>query len=87
MSMGATCSANSVDGNAVCNRAIDGNENTDFYRNSCFHSAVDDTNPWMRIDLGKTAQVDKITIVNRFPGFPHLSSFIVKTLPFEKISI
>ena len=65
ISMGATCKAPSVVWGNVCERAIDGNDNTDYFENSCYHSAENQNTPWMQIDLGATSSVDKITVVNR----------------------
>ena len=64
--MGSKCKSLTTFYENVCDRVVDGNENSDYYAGSCFHSEMDIKNPWVQIDLGKTSQVDQITIVNRY---------------------
>jgi hypothetical protein len=45
-------------------RAIDGNTDGDYQKNSVTHTAIS-KNPWLEIDLGKTTEIDKIVIWNR----------------------
>ena len=64
--MGAKCSSRNVDYGQTCDHALDGSQSTDFFSNSCYHSAENTKNPYMQIDLGKTAQVDMINVLNRY---------------------
>ena len=66
ISMGAKCKAPTTFYGNDCSRVVDGNENTDYYAGSCYHSEMDLKNPWLQVDLGKKSQVDMITIVNRY---------------------
>ena len=49
-----------------CSRAVDGNEDSDYFKGSCYHGAQNEKDPWIRIDLGGPAKVDTITVTNRF---------------------
>lgn len=66
ISMGSQCSSHSIFYGNDCSRVVDGNDNTDYYQGSCYHSDQWVKDPWVRVDLGKTAQVDMITVVNRY---------------------
>ena len=63
--MGSACKAPTTFYGNTCDRIVDGNENTDYFGNSCYHSEQDLKNPWVQVDLGKTSQVDMVTVVNR----------------------
>src|SRR6185295_5601932 len=45
-------------------RAIDGNTNGDFSADSTTHTA-EANDPWGEVDLGKTANVDRVVLWNR----------------------
>uniref|UniRef100_A0A8C9ZKR4 F5/8 type C domain-containing protein n=1 Tax=Sander lucioperca TaxID=283035 RepID=A0A8C9ZKR4_SANLU len=51
-------------GNAVPERAIDGNRASDWAEGSCTHTN-NDLKPWWRLDLLKTYQINTVTITNR----------------------
>lgn len=46
-------------------RAIDGNTNGEFEKNSVTHNAENDQSPWWEVDLGAELPVDKIALWNR----------------------
>lgn len=52
---------------AEAGRAIDGNTEGDFYKESVTHTA-DGNDPWLEIDLGRIAALDKIVVWNRLDG-------------------
>ncbi|XP_072000071.1 fucolectin-like [Engystomops pustulosus] len=43
---------------------IDGNEDTNYYHGSCFHTHTE-LSPWWRVDLLKSYRISRITITNR----------------------
>ena len=63
--MGSACSSQTTYYDNDCSRALDGNDNTNYFSGSCYHGDLTQTNPWFRVDLGSTAMADRITIVNR----------------------
>ncbi|XP_039662591.1 uncharacterized protein LOC120562764 isoform X2 [Perca fluviatilis] len=54
----------SLHGNAVPERAIDGNRASDWAQGSCTHTN-NDFKPWWRLDLLKTYKINTVTITNR----------------------
>ncbi|XP_055020146.1 uncharacterized protein LOC110170159 [Boleophthalmus pectinirostris] len=48
----------------AASNAIDGNRNSNYYHDSCTHTATT-TNPWWRVDLQESNTVTSITITNR----------------------
>jgi hypothetical protein len=57
-------SQSSTDFGGPPERAIDGNTDGTYVRNSVTHTAVS-TNPWFEVDLGKSVPIDQIAIWNR----------------------
>jgi hypothetical protein len=53
-------------------RAIDGNTNGQWEKNSVAHTASKDPSPWWEVDLGKLSPIERIAIWNRTD--PHLQS-------------
>ncbi|XP_064639554.1 zonadhesin-like [Lineus longissimus] len=51
------------------NRAVDGNKNNEYYRNSCTHSSVNGgdnvNNNWWAVDLVHTSLIQKVVLYNR----------------------
>ncbi|XP_067456300.1 uncharacterized protein [Thunnus thynnus] len=54
----------SLYGNAVPERAIDGNRASNWGQGSCTHTQ-NDRNPWWRLDLLKSYKINTVTITNR----------------------
>ncbi|XP_006811252.2 uncharacterized protein LOC102806301 [Saccoglossus kowalevskii] len=50
--------------------AIDGNDNSIYYRGSCTHTSAH-LNPWWKVDLGETYDIFKVVITNRQDCCPH----------------
>ncbi|XP_074611759.1 receptor-type tyrosine-protein phosphatase S-like isoform X4 [Acropora palmata] len=48
----------------VASRAVDGNNSTDWFSNSCMHTNYAD-DPWWRVDLGESLPVATVVIFNR----------------------
>lgn len=46
-------------------RANDGKRHTYYTEGSCSHTAVNDTDPWWRLDLGQTYRISAVKITNR----------------------
>ncbi|XP_054457954.1 uncharacterized protein LOC129093858 [Anoplopoma fimbria] len=46
-------------------KAIDGRRNSFYSNGFCSHTAEDETNPWWRVDLGRTYVVTSIKVTNR----------------------
>ncbi|XP_026149692.1 uncharacterized protein LOC113122505 isoform X4 [Mastacembelus armatus] len=61
---GGKVTQSSLFGPGVPERAIDGNRASNWVENSCTHT-VNDRNPWWRLDLQKTYNIDTVTITNR----------------------
>lgn len=64
IALGGKAKQSSTDYNAPASRAIDGNTDGDFQKNSVTHSKTE-TNPWIEIDLGGTQGIDRLVIWNR----------------------
>lgn len=61
---GKTCRSSSVNFGGAASRAVDGNTNGEYGKNSTTHSQ-DENNPWWEVDLGAYYDVTKIVIWNR----------------------
>jgi len=46
-------------------RAVDGNRESDYFKESCSHTDIDQPNPWWRVDLGSSYPVSEVFLVNR----------------------
>ncbi|MEZ6086760.1 MAG: DUF1549 domain-containing protein [Pirellulaceae bacterium] len=70
-----TASQSSTDYNGPAERAIDGNTNGEFSKNSVTHTAVQ-SDPWWELDLKSTAPVERIVLWNRTDGGDSISDRI-----------
>uniref|UniRef100_A0A3Q1KGE1 F5/8 type C domain-containing protein n=1 Tax=Anabas testudineus TaxID=64144 RepID=A0A3Q1KGE1_ANATE len=61
---GGKVTQSSLYGDAVPERAIDGNRASNWAENSCTHTQ-NDMSPWWRVDLLKTYNINTVTITNR----------------------
>jgi hypothetical protein len=57
----------STDFGGDARRAIDGNTDGDYNKNSVSHTKAED-NPWWEVDLGKAVTIDRVVIWNRTDG-------------------
>ena len=64
IALNKTTRASTHDEPRVPSLAVDGNRDIRFFGGSCFASLDADTNPWWRVDLGKTALVHSVSITN-----------------------
>ena len=55
----------STDFSGAASRAVDGNTNGSYGARSVTHTEVNSQNPWWRVDLGATYNVDHINVFNR----------------------
>uniref|UniRef100_A0A3Q1I9V3 F5/8 type C domain-containing protein n=1 Tax=Anabas testudineus TaxID=64144 RepID=A0A3Q1I9V3_ANATE len=61
---GGKVTQSSLYGDAIPERAIDGNRASNWAENSCTHTQ-NDMSPWWRVDLLKTYSINTVTITNR----------------------
>uniref|UniRef100_A0A3Q1JJ18 Fucolectin tachylectin-4 pentraxin-1 domain-containing protein n=1 Tax=Anabas testudineus TaxID=64144 RepID=A0A3Q1JJ18_ANATE len=61
---GGKVTQSSLHGDAIPERAIDGNRASIWEQNSCTHTQ-NDMSPWWRVDLLKTYSINTVTITNR----------------------
>ncbi|KAM9353853.1 uncharacterized protein ABDE67_006246 isoform 2-T3 [Symphorus nematophorus] len=61
---GGKATQSSLYGQAVPERAIDGNRDSNWHQGSC-STTQKDNNPWWRLDLLKTYKINTVTITNR----------------------
>ena len=52
-------------GPAVAERAVDGNEDSEFDHNSCSHTDNGDDSPWLAADLEQITKVQYVAVINR----------------------
>jgi mono/diheme cytochrome c family protein len=64
LALAGKATQSSLYGDAVAQRAIDNNTDGNFDTQSVTHSA-DGDDPWWEVDLGRTAQLDRIVVWNR----------------------
>lgn len=61
---GRPAKQSSIEYGAAAERAVDGRTDGVFSHGSCTHTAQDD-NPWWRVDLGKTMNIQHLEVFNR----------------------
>ncbi len=78
----------SIDYDGVPQRAIDGNTNGDYTKNSVTHTHGED-NPWWELDLGSDRRIDQVIVWNRTDGGTEarLEGWAVKVLSGERKEI
>ncbi len=62
-----TASQSSTDFSGEAKRAIDGNTNGDYTKNSTTHTSISE-NPWWEVDLGSELSVEQVVLWNRTDG-------------------
>ncbi len=67
IALAGVASQSSTGYNAPAARAIDGNTDGDFYKNSVTHTNAE-SNPWFEIDLKQSHPIDEVVIWNRTDG-------------------
>jgi len=68
--MGRTARQSSTTSRGVAERAIDGNEDTNYGGGSCTHTGGED-NPWWEVNLGRRHKIEAVWIANRGEGLGH----------------
>ncbi|MGB1127420.1 MAG: discoidin domain-containing protein [Opitutales bacterium] len=77
---GQKASSSSVLLGGVASRAVDGNVSGDWLIGSVTHSKSE-KNPWWEVDLGRTAELEKVRVLNRWdPYVKDLDKFTLKIL-------
>ena len=77
---GQKASSSSVLLGGVASRAVDGNVSGDWLIGSVTHSKSE-KNPWWEVDLGRTAELEKVRVMNRWdPYVKDLDKFTLKIL-------
>ncbi len=72
---GGSATQSSTGFGGVVSRAIDGNTDGDYQKNSVTHTNIED-NPWIEVDLGSPHRIDRIVLWNRTDGGKQISDRI-----------
>jgi Protein of unknown function (DUF1553)/Protein of unknown function (DUF1549)/Planctomycete cytochrome C/F5/8 type C domain len=85
LALEGTAEQSSTDYEGPASRAIDGNTDGQYQKNSTTHTAQSD-NPWWEVDLKKNAPIDKIVVFNRTDNgvFDRLSGAVIQILNEQK---
>lgn len=70
--LGKNSEQSSTNESAAAGRAVDGNRDSNFIRNSCTLTQTE-SNPWWRVDLKKIVRMNAIILTNRDDGDSTLS--------------
>ncbi|EDO38933.1 predicted protein, partial [Nematostella vectensis] len=68
----------SIDSYGNPERAVDGNTDGDYHRQTCTHTSHHEGNPWWRVDLGTTQPVSEVFLVNRLSSVDRLYNVEVR---------
>jgi cytochrome c peroxidase len=81
LSKGKPATQSSTDGSASASRAVDGNIDGLWSKNSVTHTRYS-AQPWWQVDLGKASKITKVEIYNRTDCcWTNLSNFVVAISP------
>lgn len=82
---GGSATQSSTNGAGVAARALDGNKDPDWNKNGQTHTTNSgSTNPWWEVDLGKTADIERIGIWNRQSFESRLDGFTITLLDADR---
>lgn len=67
MAFRKTTTQSSISSGGESSRAVDGNNDSDYYAWSCTHTAENVPSPWWQVDLSSTAEITQVQFDRLLP--------------------